>query len=185
MRAVAPTPTSGTLAGMASINGGEPIAAQLRITQERIDISTRGPKADPKWTFTDAAGHFHARSDDELPTLIARPVHVPCDGSCGGICGGEGTEVIRYHCRICEEEIKPGQIPGPHYAIMAGRVDWEIAVQTMVDGRGEVSVVFRTGQDGYFGVAVPNEMHVERGPDGHVQGRTMLHGATMLGRMVA
>jgi hypothetical protein len=183
-RMATPTLAPGSLAGVAAINGGEPVAAQLRITQERIDISTQGPKRDPNWTFTDTAGHFHARAEDgELPTLTARREHLPCDGSCGGVCGGEGYEITVHSCRICGEEIQPGTIPGPHYETMPGMVDWDLVVQQPLNGQGEVSVRFRTSDTAeFFGVAITGDVYMESGGLGGMRGRTTLHGVSQLGR---
>lgn len=181
-RMAAPTLTPGSLTGTATINSGEPVTAQLKITQERIDISTLGSKPDPKWTFIDVAGHFHARSEDgELPTLIGRREHVGCDGSCD-LDDCEGYDVTHWHCRICDEEIQPGVIPGPHYGTMPGRIDWEVAVQTVINGHGEVSVVYRSERVEYFGVAIPGDVRIETGFDGSARGRTVLHGVSPLGR---
>lgn len=183
-RMAPPTPTPDSLVGVVSINGGEPVAAQLRITQERIDVSTNLPKPDPRWSFTDAAGHFHAYTEEETtPTLIVRMVHMPCDGSCGGVCDDEGYDATHYHCRICDEEIEPGTIPGPHYDTMPGLMSWEIAAMVPLNGRAGVSVRFEptAGAFEYFGVALPGEVTIQGGSDG-ITGRTMLHGVTELGR---
>lgn len=182
-RMATPTMAPGAIAGVASINGAEPVAAQLKVTQERIDISTRGPKPDPRWSYTDTAGHFHARAEDgELPTLLARREQLPCDGSCGGVCGGEGYEITIHSCRICGEEIAPGMIPGPHYGTMPGMIDWELVVQKPLNRQGEVSVVFRNSDSSeHLGVAVVGDVYMESFGD-RVRGRTTLHGVSPLGR---
>ena len=68
------------------INGGESMDAVLVKRQEMIEYrSNIARKADPRWEFTDAAGHFHAYDlsrKNELPTLDARVEHVDCDGVC-------------------------------------------------------------------------------------------------------
>lgn len=172
-------PPVGILTGVASINGGEPVSAQLSVTQERLDISTNLPKPDPRWTLTDAAGHFHARSEDgELPTLIRRMEHIACGCS---DCAGEGYDITHFHCRVCDEEITPGTIAGPHYETMPGVMSWELVVQDVVNGHTEVNAVFRSSYGEHFGVAIPTEVHVESGPTGPV-GRTTLCGVSALGR---
>jgi hypothetical protein len=63
---------------------------------------------DPAWTFTDSAGHFHAYdSDGKLPTLSAVLTHVDCDGSCGGICDGDGYSRTERQCPLCDEYVVP------------------------------------------------------------------------------
>lgn len=119
----------GTFYGTAHINEALTLPGKLTVTQERIDVSTNLPKLDRNWTFVDGAGHFHAVSDGELPTLLARSLHRECDGSCGGVCGGEGYDVTQYFCRICEELIAPGTVPGPHFDSMPGRYDWQAQLE--------------------------------------------------------
>lgn len=120
---------------------------------------TELPEPDPRWTFVDAAGHFHARdATGELLTLKAVPEHVDCDGSCGGQCRGEGYSAVRWHCVICQEEIVPGTIAGPHKVVVASRRSWTVAVDegpVFRTQRVSVRVEFE-GQPPMFGVA-----HVE------------------------
>ncbi len=117
-------PKLGTFHGIGWLNEGTPMRGTLKVWQERIDVSTSGPKPDPLWTFVDAAGHFHARSGDGYPTLRSKSVNQPCDGSCGGICQGEGYSTTEWSCVLCSEQVHPGAIPGPHYESMPGRYDW-------------------------------------------------------------
>jgi hypothetical protein len=118
-----------------SVNGGPPVLGELRIDQPVEWVrSERATKPDPTWELVDEAGHFHAfDSDGKLPTLIGTRVPMPCDGSCGGVCGGEGYTVVRYTCRACEQEIEPRWIPD-----MAARTtgvavpllkEWTLALQ--------------------------------------------------------
>ena len=116
------------------INDGPGWAGQLRIEVERIDISSAGPKPNERWSFVDADGHFHAyyESKDPWPTLHKRIEVVPCsvedhDEDCGG------ANTTHWHCLICDEEITPGMIPGPHYGSMAGMTSWEVQVQVPVE----------------------------------------------------
>lgn len=164
----------GTFYGTATINNSLSLSGKLYVTQERIDISTRGPKEDPLWTAVDSNGHFHARSGDDYPTLRSREIPVPCDGSCGGICGGEGTSRTEWSCRICREVVEPGFIPGPHYATMPGMYDWRVelegfAVGDLMHGFEDVSVRFdAAGPERwlFFGVAVQTDTEVSSGIGG-------------------
>jgi hypothetical protein len=96
-----------------SVNGGPAVLGELRIDEQVEWVrSERATKPDPTWELVDEAGHFHAFDEGgKLPTLIATSVPMPCDGSCGGVCGGEGYTVTRYTCRACEQEIEPRWIP--------------------------------------------------------------------------
>ena len=123
------TPKLGTFHGTGWLNEGPPLRGTLKVWQERIDISTSSPKADPLWTFVDAAGHFHARSGDSYPTLRDKLIDMPCDGSCGGVCGGEGYHRTEWSCVLCSEVVKPGTIRGPHYESMPGRYDWSAELE--------------------------------------------------------
>lgn len=117
------------------INDGPGWPGQLRIERERIDISSNSPKVDRSWTFTDAAGHFHAATEDKRepwPTLRMRIEERPCgfadhDEDC------DGENVTHWHCLICDEEIAPGMKPGPHYESMAGMESWEARVSVPVE----------------------------------------------------
>lgn len=68
---------------------------------------------DPAWTFTDAAGHFHAYdSDGKLPTLNMVATHLDCDGTCGGVCDGDGYSRTDYQCLLCDEYVVPATRTG-------------------------------------------------------------------------
>lgn len=158
----------GTYWGTAHINSALTMSGKLHITQDRIDISTAGPKADSNWTAVDSAGHFHAMSGKEYPTLRSREIPVPCDGSCGGVCEGEGTSRTEWSCRICREMVKPKRIPGPHYATMGGRMDWRVELEgfsigDFMLGHGDASVRFdASGPEPrtFFGVALQTDCEV-------------------------
>jgi hypothetical protein len=100
-----------TAQATASINSGPAYPCEVTIEQDvEMVRSEYASKPDPKWTFTDERGHFHAFAQGgELPTLSRENVPVPCDGSCGGIC--EGYVAHRYTCLICGQEIEPHWIP--------------------------------------------------------------------------
>lgn len=97
----------------ASINGGDFHAAEVRF-DEAVDWirSENAVMPDPAWEHTDSNGHFHAFAEGgKTPTLREHSVHVDCDGSCGGVCEGEGYDEPRWKCVICGEEVKPAFIP--------------------------------------------------------------------------
>jgi hypothetical protein len=179
----------GTYWGTAHINSALTMSGKLYITQERIDVSTRGPKADPNWTAVDSAGHFHAMSGKEYPTLHSRSIPVPCDGSCGGVCGGEGTSRTEWTCRLCAEVVEPGLIPGPHYDSIPGRYDWRIeldgfATGSFMPGHGEVSVRFdAAGPEPrtFFGMAAVGDSEMSSTFSGPPHLKMTLYAANELG----
>lgn len=103
---------------------------------------------DRTWQHTDTAGHWHAFDDDgQLPTLVERRRHVPCDGSCG--CDEvierescEGYDVTEQRCRICDAVVEPkwasGSKPGPRdwtgevYGYL-GRIGDRVLVKAITD----------------------------------------------------
>lgn len=133
-----------------------PVQGVLSVENESDTAWTDLPEPDPRWTFVDAAGHFHARdAEGGLPTLEIVSEHVDCDGSCGGQCRGEGYTVGRAFCRICREEVVPGSIPGPHEVVVANRRSWSVFVEdgpVFESRRVSVRVEFE-GRPTMFGVA--------------------------------
>jgi hypothetical protein len=120
-----------SVVGAGFINNGPGLPCQIMTTQESQTIWSMGSKADEKWSFTDAAGHFHAYDQsserDHYPTLLMRVEQVPCvhddhDDDC------DGANTTHWHCRICDEEVEPGRIPGPHSSVIAGLRSWEAKV---------------------------------------------------------
>lgn len=158
---------TGQFKGNATIDGVSAIRATLSVHQETVDVSTNLPQPDPRWTFVDEAGHFHARSaDGTLPTLNDRVEHRDCDGACGGVCEGDGYDVTVYLCRICGVRVSPGTVPGPHYATTPGLSSWEIRAVVAVPPQpgAEVSVRFDTQGGGcLFGVGIVHRLDVEGG----------------------
>lgn len=73
--------------------------------------SATAVKPDIDWAYTDGHGHTHRWHDGTLPTLVASNLQVDCDGSCGGVCGGEGYTTTQYHCVECEGLVEPGYVP--------------------------------------------------------------------------
>lgn len=106
-----------------ALDGQPPVpVSEVVITGPEIEYVRyeRAVMPDPKWTFTDSHGHEHRWASTErednvrdaaLPTLTKSWVDVPCDGSCGGVCGGEGYSEIVWHCTACGDPVEPGYIP--------------------------------------------------------------------------
>lgn len=113
------TSTMTTTGWTVAVQGGEPVPAEVTVTQEVEYVrSYSAVLPDPKWRYTDSHGHEHRwaqtgrnRGSDALPSLVASERHVPCDGSCGGVCGGEGYHITVYHCTGCGDEVEPEFVP--------------------------------------------------------------------------
>lgn len=120
------------------VNAAGPYAGEISIETESIDITSglTTMKPDPKWEFTDKAGHWHAvTSDGKYPTLEDYVKALPCPGGCGDPeC--EGVRETRYRCRICQKRIKPALVvdsyPG-EVRRMPGRTSWEVRVEGATD----------------------------------------------------
>lgn len=160
---------------MAQINDGPEVWAELIIETETHVETTAAGKPDLAWTFVDSNGHYHAYSQTNLsndagegkpyPTLLSRVEHIDCDGHhlapiMDDPC--EGYDVVRYHCRICDEEIKPDMIPGPHSFTVAGLTTWQVTCESPSAPYAEIdrrpvsvrAVTKHSGQEiEYFGVA--------------------------------
>lgn len=145
----------------AHVNDGPGWPGQLRIEYERIDVSSSSPKVDRGWSFVDSAGHFHAAQEDKTrpwPTLRERIEVIPCDHEdhdedC------DGANIHHLHCLICDEEIKPGMIPGPHHETIPGPMSWTAKVSVPVEQANalmsdrRVSLRFESGTVEAWGVA--------------------------------
>lgn len=177
-----------------TIDSHPPVPGRLAIEREAITQMSALPRIDPSWTYTDAAGHFHAYGDDvaegrdHYPTLRAEDEHHPCDGACGDS-GCEGYYTTRHLCRICGEEIEPGMLTGPHTFIVPGRLDWHADVVTTDElpwlRHGErVTVRADDGRYTYFGVGIVDIRKVTGGPDG-VRTEAVVQAAGPLGRRAA
>ena len=104
---------SSTMLAQASINSSEfyPAKVEFGANVEYIRSET-AVKPDPAWEHADSNSHFHAFAEDgKTPTLATYSVHIDCDGSCGGVCGGEGYDDLRWKCAICGEAVEPRFIP--------------------------------------------------------------------------
>jgi hypothetical protein len=173
--------TDRAITGTAHINNGPGWPCQLRTETERIDVSTAGPKVDTRWTHTDGAGHYHAYNQraegqrDRYPTLVTRTEVVPCaipehDEDC------DGANITHWHCAICDEELTPGLIPGPHYATTDGPMSWTVKVAVPVDQlsllvnrRTPVSLRIAYSETGHelFGIAHVSGAFTVTSPDTH------------------
>ncbi len=112
-------------AGLVVYVNKQELVGELEVDRNAQMVWSDSAQADPKWSFIDQAGHFHAYDQDEkLPTLRNEPEHIDCDGGCGGLC--EGYETPRYLCRICGEEVTPGPVPGPHQFAVNGPAEWTV-----------------------------------------------------------
>jgi hypothetical protein len=146
------------LRGTATIDSGEPLPATLIIEQHyEIVRSNIATKPDQRWEHIDTHDHFHAYDQDgKLPTLVNRARHIDCDGTCGGVCEGEGYDITEWFCVICDEQVKPGRLDdhGPHS--IPTRKDWTIKVETSRPITGDrVTVRFDLGEGKVlFGVAM-------------------------------
>jgi hypothetical protein len=168
-----------------TIDGGLPARGTLKYGHEMLDISSRtATKPDPTWTYVDPAGHFHAYSGNELPTLTPRQVHVECDGVHSGPLSDpdepcEGYDVTEYHCLACDHEVTPKRVSDAGPKSMPGRPWWTVEVEQQVPFRQTVSVKV-TGQNVVrFGFATAVSFHIE----GNGRTITSLTGISPLGRL--
>jgi hypothetical protein len=138
------------------IDDGPGTTGNLKIDQEWHRETTNLPQPDPRWEHTDSNGHYHARSEDQAdpyPTLLSHVEQAACDGSCGGVCDGEGYSVTRYFCRACQNEIEPGVARGMHLISIPGLKSWTAEVAARVPLDGPVSVRVDCGNEVLFGIA--------------------------------
>jgi hypothetical protein len=172
------------LRGTVTIDNGEPLPATLTIEQHyeviRSNIAT---KPDQRWEHIDTHGHFHAYDQDgKLPTLVSRPRHIDCDGSCGGVCEGEGYDITEWFCAICDEQVEPGRVDdhGPHS--IPTRKDWSIKVPSSAPITGDRVTVRIELEHGIvmFGVAKVGSWEGTFG-SGHAEVITTLYSASPLG----
>lgn len=156
-----PYANAGRRSGQVWIDNAPPLDADLLVEHQVIVVESLGSIPDRAWTYVDTAGHFHAWADDEtLPTLAEHHEQQPCNGSCGGVCDGEGYTGTIWTCRICAEPVNPGRIPGPHTHHMPGLTDWRVEISRQPGvppptalGH-EVSIRFTADSSEHFGVAI-------------------------------
>jgi hypothetical protein len=164
------------------INNGPPLYGVLDVQQDVRWESSALPRPNPRWQYTDANGHYHAHAEDDrerYPTLEAVVEQAACDGSCGGVCDGEGYSVTRYFCLICREEILPGTLSGPYRFPVPGLKSWTVEVADAVREE-RVSVRIEASGVVLFGVAGYGQ--ITRDANGS---RTVLQGISPLGRRKA
>lgn len=138
------TPSFGTV----RIDGADPVFATLHREQLWETIHSKGPRWDPQWRHVDKAGHPHTYGPKgSTPTLDVRREQQPCDGTCGGICEGEGYGVTVFTCPRCGEQIEPGLIPGPHVVTIPKWTEWRLEVEGRVGGVEKDGVITFTPGD--------------------------------------
>lgn len=149
------------MSAFARVNDEPAVPCTLAIEREIEMVYTDGAMApDMAWQTVDDMGHFHAYSEDKsLPTLRRRDRHVPCDGACGGVCGGEGYTAVEYVCAICGRTVDPGVLPERGPIAVPGRKSWSVEIQDAPGTPypvGHVVIVRVESEDGdlyAFGVA--------------------------------
>ena len=108
------------------INGQPVPVVSVDVETESIDItSISDMKPDPKWEFTDAAGHYHAYTDKgETPTLEQVGEDYWCQD-----CNDHHTDYTTQ-CTLCGEEVNPRRIEtgGTFKKSMPGRTTWTMRV---------------------------------------------------------
>lgn len=111
---------------MCTINGSPVTAVDLRVDTEPIDISTMSDvQPELSWSFTDAAGHFHAYDQEgKTPTLRTEYEEYWCDD-----CHEEHTNSWLV-CIICSEAIEPKTVDrGPTRKWIPGRTEHTLTVR--------------------------------------------------------
>lgn len=116
----------------------------FRMDRELIEVGAGWtPVADPRWMFTDAAGHEHRRTRDGYPSLAW--VITGQDGCGDPECCGETWDVGEYRCRECAEVIEPGThipagstfIPGEVHLYIddepVTKTQWDTAVADLLE----------------------------------------------------
>lgn len=171
---------------MVSVDGGNLLHGTLTITHEYERIVSSSPEPDRRWSYVDAAGHFHAydqKWEDNLynqayPTLRPNSRHMGCNGLCPDPDSGcEGWDDVYYTCIACDEEIEPKTVPGPHSRSIHTSTTWELEVAAAVPSTGKVSVRIEQNERTWFGFAVVSWYEA-----GSTEGRSMFIGVTPLGK---
>ncbi len=158
------------------VNGRGPFRTTYEVMQDVQYVrSEMAVEPDRTWQHTDPAGHFHAFDhESKLPTLNAIPEHVDCDGSCGGVCEGEGYTITRHECLVCRAPVEPAWVPDMEARTtgtpVLGLKDWNARVDgaaiEMIDHLvGERVSVVITEEDGrtLFGFGIIVKTAVESG----------------------
>lgn len=165
-----------------TIDNGQPMPGQLDVEYQIIDVtSATATKPAMSWTQVDDQGHWHAYDDKgELPTLVARPRHIECDGSCGGVCEGEGYDIVEYFCAICDQQIEPRRLPDTAPKSIPGRMTWTVRIEPEREITGKVTVRIAAGEKTMFGVAHARTVSME-GDGSRIRINTQLDGIGPLG----
>lgn len=149
-----------------------PYVGRYEITHEINHDTFHGDVPDPSWSFVDGEGHFHAcdSNNGEFITLNAENRRVPCDGSCNGVCGGEGYDHTFYTCKICAEEIEPGFHVVTRQVAVSDMRHWQATVDGPFIKPGKTVSVHICDVNGpglneartrHFGIAVVTELDMD------------------------
>jgi hypothetical protein len=146
------------------IDNEPPTKGEFSIEVEQVEISSFGSDPDPNWTFIDTHGHFHAYTADmKLPTLDERAewheYFEPDEET-----GETGYTTLHLHCRICDEEIRPGRIDrGGYRRFAAGRTSWTVRVNGEGALRDKKSVRIIHSDQMHFGIGEVVEVFDDHG----------------------
>lgn len=172
-----------------AIDTRDPMPGELVVEREAITYrSATATRPRMGWVETDGAGHVHAYDDQgDLPTLIGRTVHADCDGvHLGPMLDPEqpceGYDITEWHCRICDQEIKPQREPDTGTKTMPGMTTWHVMVSPAEEITGKVTVWVHVGELWYFGVAEARTEGIKFGPGDAPKITTRLCGIGPLGR---
>lgn len=169
--------------GSFHVNGGQPHPGTLTVIRDIHRVATLSPKADERWTFRDAAGHFHAYStrEERYPTLFE--LDFKCESTHEDGDGWWCECRTEYQCRICNEVITPGMRPGPHEEMHPGLQHWEASLVCYqmcppleIGAMVTVEAIFSTGT--FFGIAVVTGTRTDS-----MRTETLLAGAGPLGEL--
>jgi hypothetical protein len=167
------------------INNADPRPCTLRCETDFIDVSTfTNVVRDPKWSFVDAAGHFHAWDvDGKTPTLVVRQVQMPCDTECDHpnlrvddedydsdeLVDCDGWVKTEQRCGLCNELVQRGwRDLGCGRRAVPGRSMWTVEARVADPysfDHGRVSLVVDAGAGTYFGFGQRNATLVDVGMD--------------------
>ncbi|MGX1632739.1 hypothetical protein ACWGUL_01575 [Streptomyces albidoflavus] len=109
----------------------------LEIETERIEVSTALPQPDPRWTYTDHAGHHHAYGADgpaavRYPSLILRESEPYWCSDCDD----EHTDEW-FECPLCGEKITPGTFVDSSPRYISGFTSYLIDGEPVTEEEGK------------------------------------------------
>ncbi len=110
---------------------------RLEIETEHIEVSTALPQPDPRWTYTDHAGHRHAYGargpvTQMYPTLALRESEPYwCND-----CDDEHTDRW-YECPLCGEKIEPGTFVDTSPQYISGYTSYLIDGEPVTEAEGK------------------------------------------------